>query len=285
MRGVSFEINRDSQREEQVMNNRFISSGIKEIEILKPNGKRYSVPTELIYDAILRTHTTLDKFRRFEEEDGVNVFELLGMRNLSAFIGEIFVSSLEKCFGGQFLKNPHQDGYPDLLLLDNAGRIMMESLRTKMKDKKPFSGFENGGIEIKATCGSLPTPAIFEKKGMEKPGMGDERINHMANYDWKAHHRDTNNLLGILWDFVDRVPKIVCVFFSSQLNQEDWGAIVQPRDGGGRTTSVSIMSKPGIYKMYEGWLFCRSEARYYDKVDKINKSDLISSHFKEIYLP
>ncbi|HUX80784.1 MAG TPA: hypothetical protein VMV38_00440, partial [Candidatus Paceibacterota bacterium] len=47
-----------------------------------------------------------------EVADGL--FATLGMRNLSAFIGEMFAAALAKASNGFLLKNPHQDGYPDL---------------------------------------------------------------------------------------------------------------------------------------------------------------------------
>jgi len=51
----------------------------------------------------------------------VDVFALLGMRNLSAFIGELFAAAIILEHSELFRKNPHQDGYPDLVLLDRAG--------------------------------------------------------------------------------------------------------------------------------------------------------------------
>ena len=97
-------------------------------------------------------------------------------------------------------------------------------------------------------------------------------------YDWKAHHRETNNLLGIYWDFDQdtRLPIIAGTFFSNTLTEEDWGKIVQPKEGGGRTTSVSIMQKSGIYKMYKNWITVKSEKAYGEFFDKRNKDDLFS---------
>ncbi|MCW5923283.1 MAG: hypothetical protein KIS77_13135 [Saprospiraceae bacterium] len=193
----------------------------------------------------------MDKINRFE----VDIFEILGMRNLSAFIGELFAAALAKNSKGFFLKNPHQDGYPDLLVMDEQGKQLWDDLKLRLRDKQPFSPFANGGIEVKATCGSLPTPAVFLKKGLAKPEIGDQRIDFLTGYDWKAHHRDTNNLIGLLWDFIGGVPRIAAVFFSADLSPADWGEIIQPKKGGGRTTSVSIMPRSGVKKMYEGIVY------------------------------
>ena len=137
--------------------------------------------------------------------------------------------------------------------MDKHGIELYEKIRARggMRDKSPFSPFKNGGIEIKATCGSVPTPIQCAKLGIEKPGIGDTRIAVMRGYDWKAHHRETNNLVGILWDFLDGVPHIVAIFFGNTLTENDWGKIVQPKEGGGRTTSVSIMPRSGVNNVPE----------------------------------
>lgn len=37
---------------------------------------------------------------------------------VSAFVGELFAKSLERVGEGIFKSNPHQDGYPDILLMN-----------------------------------------------------------------------------------------------------------------------------------------------------------------------
>lgn len=201
------------------------------------------------------------------------------MRNLSAFIGELFAKQLEKAANGFFMSNPHQDGYPDLLLIDDYGKKLLDRIdeQGQRSAKEPFSPFINGGIEIKATCGSVPTPAQLAKKGLLKPGIGDRRIEMVMGYDWKAHHRETNNLLGIFWDFHSetRLPLIAATFFSNALVEEDWGKTVLPKEGGGRTTSVSIMQKSGIHKMYSNWITICSDRNYGEFFDRRNKDSLV----------
>jgi len=221
---------------------------------------------ELFKEAIGIFDEKIHKLSETAEE----LFGILGMRNLSAFVGELFVVSLAKASKGLLIKNPHQDGYPDLLIMTDEGKKHFESLVKNMQDKKPFSGFATGGIEVKATCGSVPTPAVLSKKGLRRPDMGDQRATFLTGYDWKAHHRETNNLVGIVWDFFDGVPTIVGLFFGSTLKETDWGKIVQPKEGGGRTTSVSIMTREGIKKMYDGWVAVLDDQRYIDFFNKFN---------------
>lgn len=240
-------------------------------------GQEVQVPILKFEEAVSHAHEVINQFASFQ----VDVFKILGMRNLSAFIGELYAASLIAVTGEQFVKNPHQDGYPDLLLMDAPGLEDYARLQRsgQLREKAPFSPFPNGGIEVKATCGSVPTPERCRRLGLdEKPDIGDQRIGVMVGYDWKAHHRDTNNLVGILWDFVERVPRITAVFFCPSLTVDDWGAIVQPRAGGGRTTSVSIMTRQGVRKMYQNWIIVLDEdPRYGRFLDQYNSGGLIRS--------
>ena len=238
------------------------------------SNKESFISTKSFMAAVLETHTIIDQISAFK----VNIFNVLGMRNLSAFVGELFAASLIEVTNNSFKKNPHQDGYPDLLLMDATGKSLYDKLvlEGKLRAKEPFSPFQNGGIEIKATCGSVPTPANCRKRGVqEKPDIGDQRIALLTSYDWKAHHRETNNLAGILWDFIDGVPRIVAVFFCPTLDESDWGVIIQPKVGGGRTTSVSIMTRIGVKKMYVDWVLILNDTRYKNFLNKHNKDTKI----------
>lgn len=178
------------------------------------------------------------------------------MRNLSGLVGEYFAKSVQRHSHGKVASNLHQDGYPDLLLVNTPERLAYyKTLYTDRngklypRDKSSFSPFKYGGIEVKATCGT--TPSAGE---MPKPLIGERRIGILKSLTWKAHHRETNNLLAVYWDFIDEVPTIAGCFYRNDLTVKDWGKIVQPRRGGGRTTSVSIMAQSGVHKMISGWL-------------------------------
>jgi hypothetical protein len=230
--------------------------------------RRFSLGVAGVERAVHRTHQLIGQLVAFE----VDIFALLGMRNLSAFIGELFAAAMILEHSDVFRKNPHQDGYPDLLLLDRAGLAEWARLAGRLRDKAPFSPFASGGFEVKATCGAVPTPAACQRRGFEKPDMGDQRVALLTGYDWKAHHRETNHLFGLFWDFIDRVPAIAAVFYSNALAEADWGRIVQPRTGGGRTTSVSIMTRAGVRKMYDGWVTVINSSPYARFFDARNGS-------------
>lgn len=220
--------------------------------------------TQEVVDAINYANNALLKLNEVTQEFDINIFETLGMRNLSGMVGEYFARSIMRLSNGSLQSNLHQDGYPDLLLTDTQEKKdYFKTLYTIQNGKKypiskeVFSPYKYGGIEIKATCGSTP-PANL----VPKPLVGEQRVALVNSFDWKAHHRSTNHLLSILWDFINGNPTIVACFFQDNLEIEDWGRIVQPHEGGGRTTSVSIMQKSGIKKMCEGWIAVLDDPQY-----------------------
>jgi hypothetical protein len=235
--------------------------------------REFAMQAEHITTALHNAH---EVFRKLEDFD-VNIAELLGMRNLSSFVGEVFAAGMVKSFDGTLRKNPHQDGYPDLLLMDEEGASEWKALEGRLRDKTPFSPFKTGGVEVKATCGSVPTDAACRKLGFPgKPKIGETRIDLMKSYDWKAHHQETNNLLGIAWDFIEGRIRIVAVFYSNSLDtsygvqNRHWGAIIHPTEGGGRTTSVSIMTRAGVRQMYDSWVLVIDDEKYIRFFDQYN---------------
>ncbi len=230
-----------------------------------------TIPTKHLLSAVNVTHALIDDLYGAE----LDIAATLGLRNLSAFFGELFSAALCKSSDGLLAANPHQDGYPDLLLLDREGKRNWQQVQERVDEKAPFSPFASGGIEVKATGGSVPTPVECKRRGIERPEIGVSRIGCLMSYDWKAHHRETNNLVGLLWDFLDGRPRVAAMFHASNLAKSDWGRIVQPRSRGGRTTSVSIMNRSSIRKMYEGWLCVLSSGGYAEFLNARNRDDLI----------
>lgn len=228
------------------------------------------ISNENLIQAINYCNSALIELDAQTKKFDINIFEVLGMRNLSGMVGEYFAKSVQAFSEDGLQSNLHQDGYPDLLLTNTPERkIYFKSLYTEIDGKKHphdkalFSPFKYGGVEVKATCGSTPSASV-----MPKPLIGEQRIDLLSSFDWKAHHRETNNLLAILWDFVDEVPTVVACFYRNDLSVDDWGKIVQPKDGGGRTTSVSIMTSDGVSKMCQGWLAVINDERYISKLAK-----------------
>ena len=204
-----------------------------------------------VRETVLATNRTLELIHDLCLANNVDVFRFLGLRNLSAFVGEILKSELYNQYQSELMLNPHQDGYPDLMALTPQGLNYLEERRRagQMTVKEFWSPYPYGGLEVKATCGSTP-PA----RKQAKPDIGESRWHSLTGADWKAHHQETNFLLSIYWDFVDGLPTVLAAFFRNDLNQNDWNETVNPKAGGGRTTSVCVMTRPGVLKMGQGWV-------------------------------
>lgn len=209
-----------------------------------------------VRDAVVAANQVIELINDVSQANGAPIFQLLGMRNLSSFIGEIMASELNRVMPGQVRPNPNQDGHPDLIALTPEGIQYIEAIEKagQMSAKNNWSPYPHGGIEVKATCGSTP-PATK----LAKPQIGESRWPLLIGADWKAHHQETNNLLAVYWDFVDGIPTILAVFYRNDLTANDWGAVITPGEGS-RTTSVSIMKKgragveEGVKKMAKGWI-------------------------------
>lgn len=226
--------------------------------------------TQNVVDAMNYANMALKELSDTTMRFDINIFETLGMRNLSGMIGEYFAHSIMKVSNGNLVSNLHQDGYPDLLLVDTPQKKeYFDSLYTERGgkrypvDKEHFSPFKYGGIEVKATCGSTPPASTAPK-----PLIGEQRVGLITSFDWKAHHRETNHLLALLWDFIDGVPTCVATFYQDNLEEDDWGKIVQPKEGGGRTTSVSIMKAQGVKKMCNNWVAVLNDEAYISMLGK-----------------
>lgn len=258
----------------QLINNFLVNSENK-LNLIRGS----SLSPEIVFSAVSETHNTLNKIKEFE----VDIFQILGVRNLSAFIGETFCVHMAKLSSGLFKKNPHIDGYPDLLLMDDLGESIYKKHGHELQEKKPFSPFIPGGIEVKATCGSVPTGKKLAKKGLKKPEMYDQRIEHLQGYTWHAHHRQTNNLLGLYWDFIAGAPFICAAFYSNDLTENDWSEITLPNvEKETRTTSVSNLTRLGVQKLYDGWILCINDTKYIDFFNQYNSKQIIPSSNRKL---
>ena len=248
--------------------------------------------------ALEKANVTLELADDVLGMNGIPFYELLGTRNLGSFVGAVYGYSLQLEMPKRLMVNGHQDGYPDLCALTAEGKAYIEKVRAEgMGDaKKSWASYPFGGIEIKTTCGAVPTPT----KTRKKPGIGDQRFDQLTGADWKAHHRETNRLLGLFWDFIDRAPTVIGLFYRNDLTEADWGQVVVPstanatievgdveegmdgevviemavgkaakgrgkgkkkgrRKKAGRTTSVSIMTGAAVKKMGKGWIVLPSD--------------------------
>jgi hypothetical protein len=251
----------------------------EELTFTKDPNVNWSLDTDLVLKAVQNSNHSIELIDDLAKGNDIPIFALLGLRNLSSFVGEIFASEIHRIYSDKLMPNPNQDGYPDLLARtpDGSKYISERERNAETSEKKFWSPYPYGGIEVKATCGN-----VVSAKVQSKPKIGESRIPSLVSAEWKAHHRDTNNLLGIFWDFVDELPTVLAVFFRNDLSIDDWGVVIQPKEGGGRTTSVSIMKKRGVKRMGEGWLLLPKDEPFRNvicqkKVFSITATDIRSA--------
>ena len=86
-----------------------------------------------------------------------------------------------------------------------------------------------------------------------------ESIN--SKLDWKAHHQQTNQLLGLVSDFIEGCPQVVAVMYSDALTKSDWTTKQQPKKNS-TMTSFSVIERSGHKKMMDGIRLCLGAPTY-----------------------
>ena len=126
-----------------------------------------------ILQAIEFSNEALISLDKQTKEFEINIFEIMGMRNLSGVVGEYFGKSLQKFSNQNLQSNLHQDGYPDLLLTNSDDKLAyyhtlytVENGKKYPKEKALFSPYKFGGIEVKATCGTTPPASQVPKPNL-----------------------------------------------------------------------------------------------------------------------
>lgn len=179
------------------------------------------------------------------------LFKNIDYKTTSAMIGSIFCNSVAKMTGS--IVNPIEKGHPDIVPASAEGSSE-ESLRNYPE-----------GLEIKCTVGNIVAGANLR--------AGETRIDSLTGITWQAHHREVKELLGIVWDFVEdgkvfNYPAITGVFYSSDLSENDWGAISGTT---GRNTKVTGMGRSGKEKMGDGWVTLIDDQQYIEKYQRLLK--------------
>lgn len=173
------------------------------------------------------------------------LFKSIDYKTTSAMIGAIFCDTLAIFTGG--IVNPIEKGHPDIIPLAGANATE-EELRHYPE-----------GLEIKCTVGNIETGANLR--------AGQTRISKLTGITWQAHHQEVEELLGLVWDFVDdghafNYPAITGAFYSDQLKATDWGQISGTT---GRNTKVTGMTSSGKRKMGTGWVSLIDDATYINR--------------------
>jgi hypothetical protein len=181
-----------------------------------------------------------------------HIWSSIALKFSGAVIGEFFAASIANTCGA--FRNTVEQGYPDVLPKDaeNATEVELRHYPT--------------GLELKGTCGNIPTGKLVK--------AGLPRVDSLSSINWKAHHREVENLLAFVWDFYPLknniyTPCITAAFYCANLCEEDWGAI---SGLSGRSTKLSNMAKGGRDKMASGLVCILDDDSIKTKYQKIFKN-------------
>ena len=209
-----------------------------------------SVSVDDILAAIEATNNKLRAISDYTKSLSVDIFQILDLRTLSGAVGETFVCEMSRIVPA-LRKNPSIDGYPDLV------QCVTEEMITYFNDyarQDSKESFRYGGIEVKNTFGY--------KKARVDLFNGEQRIGRInPRLEWKAHHQQTNHLLGLYSDYVDGYPSIVAAFYSDALVPADWSVRAEPK-GDSAMTSFSTLQISGFQKMRDGMRICLDSVEY-----------------------
>lgn len=249
------------------------------IRISSVNFHGTSVKTERIVSCAEHANHYLESLYKMFAELNFNLFEVLGQRNLSGLIGEIF----SRYFCNEFdfcVLNPHPDGRPDILNIKDSSirKYFLEDCFTTEGDKKlpiknKLSPFPHGGIEVKCTIGSPKAnykKELFKNTGLNEFALGIPRIEYLDSFNYWAHHRHSSNLLSLYYDYSDKksgIPQIMAIFLVA-LNEEDWNVVSLGKSTAKKTSNTSL-NKTGRNKLYSSCLAVIDDERYIKKFEQV----------------
>ena len=246
----------------------------------KASGERESIPAESIVAVLANTNKYLYSLAAFFEDADFEFYEAVGQRNLSGFIGEVFVKSFEKLVDG-YACNPHADGRPDILdLTTDQARAYFEEECFTQGDRGPvpvrgkLAPFKYGGLEVKASIGN--PVAKYKAKLMERLGVGSfmvgmPRVDYLSSITYWGHHASCENLIGLYYDYVPELDESPQIFMAMQAELDvtlDWHEVSVGRASSKKTSNTSL-TKTGRAKLYSNVVAAPSDPRYLEQLQKI----------------
>lgn len=204
-----------------------------------------SIPVELLLEAAQNVNEHLINASRPIDGIDLDLYNIIDFRMLSGLIGEIYANEVSSLHD-DLARNPDIDGYPDIL--DLTGLELAGDLSSFTK--QDFLKFPYGGIEIKNTFGVKKPKSHWAER--------ECRLQHIQNVlVWKAHHRQTNNLIALQSNYIDGVPQIIAAFFADNLEESDWTEKQNPKEGS-TMTSFCQTTRGAFEKLKSGVLFSGS---------------------------
>lgn len=193
------------------------------------NGTSWFFDINLMLEAVTKINLHLTKqFLWHQEQEKLGMISILKnipIKNISGGVGE----SLGECYcrltDGKVRKNPHESGSPDFIPYTEVSKAWFDEPNNK--------SFEEGG---------------FESKGSK---MTNKRFTTVKP---SSHHTQTSSPVTVAWDFFYGIPLVLGVFYTCNLNENDWKIGSIPQENDSKLTSSARLLNSGIEKIRSGWL-------------------------------
>jgi len=238
-----------------------------------------TIGTDKVVDCINQTNSYIRLLSELFIELNFNLFEVLGQRNLSGVIGEIFARFFCKKNEG-LISNPHPDGRPDILNLADSDikKYFLNECFTNINGKSipvknKLTPFKYSGIEIKCTIGNPIgnyKKKLFELTGKKSFELGLPRIDYLAGFNYWAHHQHATNLLSLYYDYYEpanNLPQLLSASYTV-LEKDDWNIVSVGKSTGKKTSNTSL-NKVGISKLYDSCICIVDDPKYISKFKQV----------------
>jgi hypothetical protein len=193
-------------------------------------GRSFHLDRDLMLRAAVKANTDfetqINQFERWRREGVVVLWDGILHKNRSGAVGECLGMAYCVLAGSTIAKNPHEAGSPDFFPL-------LESTQTYL-DSPVSDSYKGGG---------------FDAKGCKISDM--KFMSVVAS----SHHRQTNTVLVVAWNYFGGFPKILSAFFANNLTAEDWKIGSVPKNDNSKPTSSASLLKSGMDKIRMGWMF------------------------------
>lgn len=222
---------------------------LKANENIKLPMKQGDLQVTDLLDAASRVNSKLRGAANGQIAGNLDLYEIIDLRMLSGMIGEMYTAEIADAHPC-LMKNPNLDGYPDLCDISCPNTLK----KLQSYQVSDFLHFAEGGFEVKNTFGVKKSNTHVLHRSSRVSSIGKRLV-------WKAHHRETNHLLALFSDYVDRIPQIVACFYSDNLLETDWTVKQQPK-AGSTMTSFCQTTVSAYEKLQAGILFCGNKEEY-----------------------
>lgn len=259
-------------------------SPLRDLQYANPvTGKLVTVDALTLVSVAKHANSYLHEVDKMCRECAVDLFVLMGQRNISGFVGQVFSHSFAACVTN-FKMNPHADGRPDLLDLstkpskDHFINKCHEVVGGQVVPQRTLlAPFKFAGLEVKSSIGS-PRPSyrseLLRLRGDSSLPVRTPRVSYLGSLNYWAHHTDFTNLLAIYYDYAEwlsGVPQILAAFYSPLNPPTDWNKVSVGKPGSKKTSNTSLTQR-GQRKLLKGCLLVSQRAEYAEALRSVGAS-------------